>query len=93
MSAIEDVSDIMRDATPRPRGGVYAVSVLFAINMVGYMDRQILSLLVQPVKASLGLSGGQVGLMQGAAFVLAFCVGGIFLEGSWIAATCWSRAC
>lgn len=79
MSAIEDVSDIVRDATPVPSRGVYAVWVLFAINMVGYMDRQILSLLVQPIKASLGLSDGQIGLMQGAAFVLAFCIGGIFL--------------
>ena len=58
---------------------LYAVAVLFAINMVGYLDRQIITLLVQPIKASLHLSDGQIGLMQGTAFVLTFSVAGLFM--------------
>jgi len=58
---------------------LYAVAVLFVVNVVGYLDRQIITLLVQPIKASLGLSDGQIGLMQGTAFVLTFCIAGLFM--------------
>src|ERR1700689_136791 len=40
------------------------------IYTISYIDRQILSLVVQPVKASLGLSDFQIGLLQGLAFSL-----------------------
>jgi MFS family permease len=56
----------------------FAVAVLFFANLVGYLDRQILTLLVNPVKTSLGLSDGEIGLMQGPAFVITFVVAGLF---------------
>jgi predicted MFS family arabinose efflux permease len=40
------------------------------IYTIAYIDRQILSLVVRPVKASLGLSDFQIGLLQGLAFSL-----------------------
>jgi MFS transporter, Spinster family, sphingosine-1-phosphate transporter len=58
---------------------LYTVAVLFAVNLVGYLDRQIITLLVQPIKATLHLSDGQIGLMQGTAFVLTFSVAGLFM--------------
>lgn len=58
---------------------IYTVAVLFVINLVGYLDRQIITLLVQPIKASLNLSDGQIGLMQGTAFVLTFSVASLFM--------------
>lgn len=72
------------DSIPRATGirsnrVVYTVAVLFVVNLVGYLDRQILSLLVQPIKASLSLTDGEVGLMQGMAFVLTYSFAGLFI--------------
>jgi MFS family permease len=67
------------NVAPTISGGTYATAVLFVTNLVGYMDRSILTLLVQPVKQTLGLSDGEIGLMQGAAFVLTFSIAGLFI--------------
>jgi MFS transporter, Spinster family, sphingosine-1-phosphate transporter len=58
---------------------LYAMAVLFLAQIAGNLDRQILGLLVQPVKASLALTDGQIGLMQGTAFILTFCFAGLFI--------------
>ncbi len=42
-----------------------------------YMDRQAISLVVQPLKAALNLSDTQIGLLQGFAFALCYAVMGI----------------
>ncbi len=62
-----------------PTAALYATGVLFLVNSIGYVDRKILVLLVGPVKASLGLSDGEIGLMQGAAFVITFSVTGLLV--------------
>ena len=55
---------------PDPRYAWYVVLALTAIYMLSYMDRQILSLLVGPMKRDLGISDTRVGLLQGLAFGL-----------------------
>jgi MFS family permease len=55
----------------------YALATLFLVNAVSYADRSILTLVVGPIKKSLHLSDGQVGLMQGPAFVLTFITAGL----------------
>lgn len=55
----------------------YVVAVLMGVYMIGFADRQILSLLVGPVKASLGLIDTQFGLLQGFAFVMLFALLGV----------------
>lgn len=45
--------------------------------MSGFADRQILSLLVAPVKASLGVPDVQIGLLQGFAFGVLFALMGV----------------
>ncbi|HLK49427.1 MAG TPA: MFS transporter [Bryobacteraceae bacterium] len=59
-------------AAPRAASGYawYVVLALTAIYMLSYMDRQILSLLVGPMKRDLGISDTRVGLLQGLAFGL-----------------------
>lgn len=64
---------------PSPAVARYALTILFLVNLVGYLDRQIISLLVQPIKRSLGLNDGEIGLLQGAAFVVAFCLGAFLI--------------
>jgi MFS family permease len=48
----------------------YVVIVLTACYTLSYIDRQILSLLVGPIKRDLGISDTRVGLLQGLAFSL-----------------------
>ena len=47
--------------------------------ILSYSDRQILSLLVEPIRADLHASDTQIGLLQGAAFALIYAVAGVAL--------------
>lgn len=55
----------------------YVVSILLAISMLGYVDRFVLSFLIDPIKGSLSLSDTQVGLVGGAAFSLFYVLAGL----------------
>ena len=46
----------------------YVAIVLMACNTLSFIDRQILGLLVTPIKLELGISDTQIGLLQGLAF-------------------------
>lgn len=62
------------------RGYLGYVLVLLALtNVVNYMDRSIVGVLIEPMKAELGLSDTQVGLMTGFAFALFYAIAGIYL--------------
>lgn len=65
---------------PRPESPLkawYVVFALTAIYMLSYMDRQILSLLVTPMKRDLGISDTRVGLLGGLAFGLFYTLVGL----------------
>lgn len=58
-------------------GGPYAWFVVFILclaSIVGYVDRQIINLLVDPIKADLGINDTQIGLLQGFSFVLIYAI-------------------
>ncbi len=58
-------------------GGPYAWCVVFILcitSIVGYVDRQIINLLIDPIKADLGINDTQIGLLQGFSFVLLYAV-------------------
>jgi MFS family permease len=61
----------------------YVVVVLMACYTLSFIDRQILSLLVAPMKADLGISDTRVGLLQGFAFALFYTLLG--LPMGWLA--------
>ena len=48
----------------------YGVAVLMFISVVAILDRQILNLLVDPIRNDLGLSDIQIGVLQGPAFMV-----------------------
>jgi len=52
---------------------------------LSFIDRQILSLLVGPIKAELGVSDTRIGLLQGLAFALFYSVMGCRWAASRIA--------
>ncbi len=64
-----------------PPGGAkyawYVVVVLMFTYAVAFIDRQILSLLVQPIRRDLGLSDTQISLLAGFAFAVFYSVLGV----------------
>jgi MFS family permease len=68
--ALSRAAGARSEAAPWPSAARawWAVFVLMITYMVALVDRQILSLLVVPLKESLSLSDTQVGLLQGLAF-------------------------
>ncbi len=61
---------------PAPRAR-YALGVLFVVYAVSLIDRQILAMLLPPIKAELGLRDWQLGFLSGLAFALFYSTAGI----------------
>jgi MFS family permease len=57
----------------------YAVFVLTLANISSFIDRQILSLLVKPIKHDLHLSDTQMSLLMGLSFALFYTIFGMFI--------------
>jgi len=55
----------------------YALSVLIVVYTFNFIDRQILSILMEPIKLDLGLSDTQLGLLSGFAFAAFYATLGI----------------
>ena len=55
----------------------YALLILFLVYVVNMIDRQILSILMEPIKKDLNLSDTQLGLLSGLSFALFFAIAGI----------------
>lgn len=53
------------------------VAILIATAIVSYTDRQVLSLLVDPVRRDLGISDTQISLLLGTAFAVIYGIAGI----------------
>ena len=62
---------------PAPRAAWYLVGVLMVLYVLSFIDRQILGLLVEPIKREFGVSDTQVGLLQGLTFAVFYCTLGI----------------
>ena len=61
----------------------YVVGILVLATLLSYTDRQILSLLVDPIRHDLAISDTQVGLLMGTAFALVYGAAGVPL--GWLA--------
>ena len=48
----------------------YVLAILFVVMMLNFIDRQIISILAEPIKRDMGLSDSQIGLMTGLSFAL-----------------------
>ncbi len=55
----------------------YALSILVVVYTFNFIDRQILSILLEPIKQDLGLSDTQLGMLTGFAFALFYATLGI----------------
>jgi len=55
----------------------YALVILVIVYVFNFIDRQILNILQEPIKAELGLSDTQLGMLTGLSFALIYCIAGI----------------
>ncbi len=55
----------------------YVLGVLFAVSVFNFVDRQLISVLLQPIKDEFGVSDAWMGLLTGAAFMVVHSVFGI----------------
>ncbi len=62
---------------PKPTIAWFAVFVMMAAYMFSFIDRMILSLLVEPIKQDLQISDVQISLLQGLSFALFYTLAGI----------------
>ncbi|MBI1188762.1 MAG: MFS transporter [Alphaproteobacteria bacterium] len=78
MSAVTEAPGAPAPAAAASAG--YRYYVLFALTLVSffnYMDRMVLAVLVEPIKADLGLSDTQIGLLSGFAFAILYATLGL----------------
>ena len=55
----------------------YVLAVLFVVYVFNFVDRQVLSILIGPIKKDLGISDTVMGLLAGPAFALFYTLAGI----------------
>ena len=73
----------------------YALGLLTVVYVINFVDRQILSILLQSIKADLGLSDLQLGLLSGTAFGIFYATLGVpiarladVFSRKWVIAVC-----
>ncbi len=78
----EELNDFRRrkaNSQPKVDGwyAKYALLILMLIYVINFIDRQIISILAEDIKADFGLSDGDLGFLYGAAFAVFYAVFGI----------------
>ena len=66
-------------AWPRPAYAWYVVSMLVLAYSFAILDRGVIGLLVQPIKADLNVTDSEIGLLQGLAFAICYTSFGLVL--------------
>jgi MFS family permease len=81
MSALDDMNAAAAPAGeapyPPPSRAWWVVAIFAVAAVLQYTDRQILSLLVDPIRAELGLSDTQISVLQGAGFAVLYSLIGL----------------
>jgi MFS family permease len=72
MSVNPDKQPVRRgeNAYPAPGYAWYVASVLTTAHVISFLDRQVLALLVEPIKSDLQISDTQMSLLLGLAFAI-----------------------
>ena len=70
MDAASPVATATQEPYPTRGYAWYVVAVLLIIGITSYLDRNIVSLLIEPIKADLVLTDTEVSVLQGTAFAI-----------------------
>lgn len=65
------------DDYPTLASANYGLSLLFSAYVLSFLDRQILSLLVGPIRETLEITDSQYGLLMGSSFAIMYAVAGL----------------
>jgi sugar phosphate permease len=68
---LENSAPNVRQVSPGYRR--YAVWLLFVVYVFNFIDRQIVTILAEPIKRDLLIADWQLGLMTGTAFAIFYC--------------------
>jgi MFS family permease len=74
-SSAESTRPTVREVTVGYRR--YAIGLLFLVYVFNFIDRQIVTILAEPIKRELQIADWQLGLMTGTAFAIFYCTLGI----------------
>ena len=77
MQSSPDVADESTEKPYTPLYRNYALGLLFLGYVVNFIDRSILSILLEPIKLELELTDTQLGLLGGLAFAIFYATLGI----------------
>lgn len=77
MSEAMPSSETAEPPYPNPRYAWYVTTLLLIAYILSFIDRQIMALLIEPIKADLELSDGQIGLLLGPAFAIFYVTMGV----------------
>ncbi len=72
--------DTGKAAKPAGVGGAYAnyvLAVLVIVYVINFLDRQIITILAEDIKADLGVSDAEIGFLYGTAFAVFYAIFGI----------------
>ncbi len=75
--AAEAVGDAVGNPYATRKSSYYALGLLTVVYSFNFIDRQLLAILQESIKADLSLSDGQLGLLTGFAFALFYVIAGI----------------
>lgn len=64
---------------PRPLYAWYVTVLMMFFYVLSFMDRQIIAVMIEPIKADLSLSDVQISLLGGISFVLFYSTAGVFV--------------
>ncbi|MBP01505.1 MAG: MFS transporter, partial [Rhodospirillaceae bacterium] len=62
---------------PNPKYAWYVTTLLLLAYILSFIDRQIMGLLIEPIKEDLNLTDGQIGLLLGPAFAIFYVTLGV----------------
>ncbi len=71
------LSDAHDDDWEPGAGAWFAIAVLLALTIMSYVDRSIISLMIEPIKADLQIDDVQISLLQGMAFALFYSIASV----------------
>lgn len=77
LSDLSRTRDAASEPWPRPARAWWAVFVFALALMINILDRQIVSLIIEPIKRDLHLSDTQMGWLMGPAFVIFYMILGL----------------
>lgn len=80
---MERVGTIASPPYPTRRSAYFVSSIVFLATLSGFLDRQLLAILVGPIKHDLGISDSGMSLLYGFAFVLLYSTLGLVI-GRWV---------